>query len=437
VEVNRLPSLTCVRCGAAGEPSEAERYLGCPRCRIEGVQSNYRWDADLERVAEAVGRPSARRGMWRFAGALPVDDAVTLGEGDTPLTRVDTLAATYGVTNLYAKNESVNPTWSHKDRLAAVTVAAASRAGSRVVTVASTGNHGAAIAAYAARAGLRCVIATLASVPPPMKDLMAGYGAEVVATETSEERYELVTAGVERHGWYPASNITSPPVGSDPYGIAGYKTIAYELFEQLGGAPDWMVIPVAYGDCLAGVVQGFAELNAVGLIRRMPRIVGAELFGALEGALAGAGLGPVRTHATAAFSIGGSFATYQAIAALQTCHGTARSAAEHEIAEAQIALGITEGLYAEAAAAVPFAVVRTLAAEGAFQPDDRIVCLLTSSGLKDSRGAEARPVDTIPPDLEAFKESLRSAGRLDPAAEADLFGNRAIRPRARTSVTSD
>lgn len=421
---DRLPALSCVRCGAAGDPSDPERYLGCRRCRADGVPSNYRWKADPARVADAVARAPARGGMWRFAGALPVDDAVTLGEGDTPLIHLAALGAAYGVDDLYAKNESVNPTWSHKDRLAAVTVAAARRAGAHVVTAASTGNHGAAIAAYAARAGLRCVIATLESVPIAMKDLMVGYGADVVATATSEERYELVKAGVQRHGWYPASNITSPPVGSDPYGVAGYKTIAYELVEQLDGPPEWVVIPVAYGDCLAGVAQGFAELHAAGAIPAVPRIVAAELFGALKGALDGAGLGPVPIRPTAAFSIGGSFATYQAVAALHASGGTARSVSEHEIAGARTALGAAEGLYVEAAAAVPFAAVRSLAAEGAFHLGDRIVCLLTSTGLKDAGGVEARSVPTIAPDLQALNDALRSAGRLDPRTETDLFAER-------------
>jgi threonine synthase len=369
--------------------------------------------------------------MWRFAGALPVSDTVTLGEGDTPLIPVEALAAKYGIENLYAKNESANPTWSHKDRLAAVTVAVAREAGARVVAVASTGNHGAAVAAYAARAQLRCIVATLRTVPPLMKELMTSFGAEVVATETSEERYELITAGVERHGWYPASNITAPPVGSDPYGISAYKTIAYELFEDLAGVPDWIVIPVAYGDCLAGVVEGFTELHTLGLVSRMPRIVGAELFGALERALAGEPLGPATTHATAAFSIGGAFTTYQAVAALRACDGLARSAAEDEIEKAQHELAECEGLYVEAAAAVPFVVAAKLAAEGLLRPVDRVVCLLTSTGLKAPRHASTRAVPTIAPDLNAFEDVLRSAGRLDSAAEADLF-ERATRQRATT-----
>ena len=152
---SHLPELTCVRCGAPGRRGDPQRYLGCPTCRSEGQPANYRWDADPGMVSGAVRRPTARRDMWRFAGALPVQDPVSLGEGGTPLVRLDALAKAYGIGHLFAKNESANPTWSHKDRLAAVTVAVARQAGARVVAAASTGNHGAAVAAYAARAGLR------------------------------------------------------------------------------------------------------------------------------------------------------------------------------------------------------------------------------------------------------------------------------------------
>jgi threonine synthase len=418
-----LPPLICVHCGAPGRAADPQRYLGCPRCRSEGQPANYRWAADPSAVIDAVRHPTVRRDMWRFAGALPVPDPVSLGEGDTPLVRVDALGKAYGIGHLFAKNESVNPTWSHKDRLAAVTVAVARHAGARVVAAASTGNHGAAVAAYAARAGLRCVVATLASVPPAMHALMGAYGAEVVALAGSEERYELVQAGVERHGWYPASNITAPAVGSDPYGIAGYKTIAYELVEQLGGPPDWLLVPVAYGDCVTGIAQGFAELQATKITDRLPFIVGVELFGALAQALEGGGLGPVPTHPTAALSIAGAYTTTQAVEALEQSNGFARQVAEDEIVEARRALGVTSGLLVEAAAAAPVAAAHAMAADGAFGPDDVVVCLLTSTGLKDPRPGPAGGIPPVAPDLGAFREALRSAGRLDEATDADLFGD--------------
>jgi len=158
--------------------------------------------------------------------------------------------------------------------------------GARVITISSTGNHGASTAAYAARAGLPCVIFTLASVPETMKALMQAYGAAVVACPTSESRWQLMREGVERLGWYPTSGFVTPPIGSNPYGIEGYKTIAWEIAEDLGWtAPAVVVVPSAYSDGLYGVWKGWTELQTVGLVKDAPRMVAAEPFGPLANAL--------------------------------------------------------------------------------------------------------------------------------------------------------
>ena len=149
--------------------------------------------------------PSTPRGLWRYGAVLPVaaEHAVSLGEGATPLVHLDRLGRRLGLPRLFAKDESRNPTWSYKDRLCAVAVSHAVATGARVITISSIGNHGASTAAYAARAGLPCVIFTLASVPDTMKTLMQAYGAAVVACPTSESRWQLTREGIERLGWYP------------------------------------------------------------------------------------------------------------------------------------------------------------------------------------------------------------------------------------------
>src|SRR5206468_7293881 len=129
---------------------------------------------------------------------------VTLGEGDTPLIHLERIGRRLGLSRLYAKDESQNPTWSYKDRLCAVAVTHAAESGARVVTIASTGNHGASTAAYAARAGLPCVIFTLVSVADTMKTLMQAYGAAVVACPRSESRWALMCGVLARLGWDPA-----------------------------------------------------------------------------------------------------------------------------------------------------------------------------------------------------------------------------------------
>src|SRR5438046_580688 len=284
----RVVGLSCLRCRARFE--EPRLFAGCPRCRAEGVAVNLSVEYDLSPLAgvtpDTLG--TTARGVWRFRALLPVraTHPVSLGEGATPLIHLEHLGRRLGLQHLYAKDESQNPTWSDKDRLCATAVTHAVETGARVITISSTGNHGASTAAYAARAGLPCVIFTLASVPETMKTLMQAYGAAVVACPTSESRWELMRQGIERFGWYPTSGFVTPPVGSNPWGVEGYKTIAYEVAEDLGWtAPDVVVVPSAYSDGLYGIWKGWTELQTLGLVKHAPRMIAAEPFGPLAHAL--------------------------------------------------------------------------------------------------------------------------------------------------------
>jgi len=387
-----LATLRCPRCDRTGDPADRGTYLGCPDCRSAGVPVNFVCDVPESAVHAALhGNGTGGPGLWRWAGALPVaaQYAVSLGEGSTPLLALPTLGAHYGLPWLYGKNETLNPTWSHKDRLCALAVAAARAVGADTVAAASTGNHGAALAAYAARAGLRCVIFTLTTVPETMKTLMLSYGAEVVAVPQSAQRYPLLAEGVERHGWFAGSNGVTPPVGSTPYGVDGYKTLAYELYEQLGGAiPDVVIFPVMYADCLSGAYRGFVDLRDAGLADRVPRLIGAEIFTALGEALRHAAhgedrLGPVPVRQTAAFSISGAFTTWQAVHAVRASDGQSVTVAEEDMLATQRRIAATEGLFVEPSSAVGVAAAGLLARAKLVSPQETVVCVLTASGLKD------------------------------------------------------
>jgi threonine synthase len=173
-----------------------------------------------------------------------------------------------GVPRLLVKDESRNPTWSFKDRLAAAAVSMARQFGAGVIGCSSSGNAGAAGAAGA------------------MMTQMQAYGAMVVATRDKGDRWTLLRRAVEQLGWYPTTPYFGPPAGSNAYGVEGYKTIAYEIAEQLGWqAPAWCALPVAYGDALAGVWRGFEDLARLGLIATLPRMIASEIYGSLAEAL--------------------------------------------------------------------------------------------------------------------------------------------------------
>jgi threonine synthase len=328
-------------------------------------------------------------GIWRWSAALPVDrrHAVSLGEGDTPLLPLARVAGDVGVKDLYVKNEAANPTGSHKDRLAAMAVSAARQIGAGIITGASTGNHGAALAAYSAQAGLRCVIFTTSTIPDGMRAAIEVTGAELVVAADADARYGLMAEAVERDGWLVCTNGTSPPVGSPPFAVEGYRTIAYEICEQLGWrAPDWIVIPVSYGDCLAGVQRGFAHLAETGRIARAPRLAAAEPHGALGRALSSGAEGqePVRfPPSTPAFSLAVQLTTDQAIRALEAAGGVAVTVPEDELLHEQHRLGRLSGLYAEVSSSITIAAARRLVRDGTIAPDASVVCVLTATGLKD------------------------------------------------------
>jgi threonine synthase len=393
--------------------------FGCPRCRTDQAASNltclYDYDT-LRREATRDRFAHSDLNLWRYDAFLPLDrhEAISLGEGWTPLVPVPAIGARYGLRRLLVKDETRNPTWSYKDRLCSVAISWAKRRGVPAVTVSSTGNHGASTAAYSARAGLPCIVFTVTHAALPMKTLMQAYGAAVVATPTFTDRWTIMSRCVQELGWFPTGNSTLPPVGSTPYGIEGYKTLGFEICEQLGWkAPDWVVMPVAFADGLYGTWKGFREFARLGLVEGTPRMVAAETHGPLTHALA-ANLDdpvPVANRETVALSIGTPWGTYQGLQALRESGGLGVVVSDEEILEAQRLLAGLEGLFVEAASAASLAAVRKLASEGRLGSEDLVVAVVTSSALKDLAPVSAAlpAVPVIEPTLEALREALVSS----------------------------
>jgi threonine synthase len=413
--------LSCPRCKA--EYDAGPLFDGCPACRRVGLGVNLWPRYDEAVVARSLARDTlAGRpwNMWRYSELLPVvaGQRVALGEGGTPLTELPRLAGRYGLGRLYVKDETRNPTWSFKDRLAAVAVTHAIEAGTRVVLDSSTGNQGAATAAHAAKAGLPAVVFTFGRVPWTMKVFMAAYGAMVLQIDDDQARRRMLEACVRDLGWYPVCNFSDPPVGGNPYGLEGYKTIAFEVLEQFGWRPpDVIVFPTDYGDAVARSAKGLQELHRLGLIDRLPRLVAAERFGSLVQALA-SGLDrvpSVPTGGTVAISIDTDVSTIQALDAIRATHGTAVAVPEEAIIATQLDVARIEGLFPEPSSACALAGARLLRERGWIDSDETVVALITSMGLKDP-GA-TRPHVPEPPFVEPTVEATLRALR-------DVYGFR-------------
>ena len=416
-----VTGLQCLNCGTSF--SDEPMFEGCPECRTDEFTSNVAPVYDYDALREELSREEFEArdgGVWAYPELLPVDEehAVTIGEGDTPLVEAGEVGTEWDVPNLYLKDESQNPTWSYKDRLCSVALSNAREVGAEVVTIASTGNHGASTAAYAARAGLECVIFTIPEVPETMKTLMQVYGANVVATPTHDDRWTIMKKSIAEFDWYPTGNYVFPPVGSNCYGIEGYKSIAYEICEQLDWhVPDWVVQPTAYADGLSGIWRGFEDLYELGFVDHVPKMAAVEPYGPLKNALE-KGLDhveSVETGSTVAFSIGAGISTYQGLSALRESAGTSVVSDDENLRKLQKLLGTRTGMYAEASAVASVAGVQTLVEQGEIDRDDTVVAMSTSTGLKDTdMTAETLPeVPTIQPEVDELRMALEDSYGVD------------------------
>lgn len=209
-----------------------------------------------------------------FFGFLPIDPSLTLGEGQTPLVRTARLARLAGIAQVLVKNEAQNPTWSFKDRGTALSVQHAVALGYRRLATLSSGNMAASVAAFGARAGLETRVLLKGNTPDEKIGPVTIYGAQAARIESDYgAAYRDAIADA-------SSQDTFFSLSDEPFRVEGYKTIAFELFEQLGcRVPDCVATPVGSGGLLRGIVKGFEQLCAVGAADRMPRFVGAQSEG--------------------------------------------------------------------------------------------------------------------------------------------------------------
>jgi len=346
------------------------------------------------------------RGVIReFGDRLPVSPAtpvITLLEGDTPLIEAPRWGERLGV-RLFLKCEGMNPTGSFKDRGMALAVAKALEEGARGIICASTGNTSASAAAYAARAGIPCVVLVPAGGVARGKLSQAlAYGARVLGVEGSFDRALGVVRelGVERDGWAVVNSL-------NPYRLWGQRTAAWEIVQELGDGPDYLALPVGNAGNITAYGQGFRESLERGEIRTRPRLLGFQAQGAAPLVL-GHPVEEPRTVASA-IRIGKPVNWKTALEEVQESGGRFEAVPDEEILEAYFLLASREGVFAEPASACALAGVRRLAERGFFPPGSRVVVVLTGNGLKDPETAieRAAGVETVSPDPEAVRRYLR------------------------------
>lgn len=407
--------LVCMRCGR--QPEKTWVYDECPHCLKEGVSSNY--SAQLNLTGFSLNRSlveEGQPGIWKYRYLYAIKketEPISLMEGNTPLVHIGKLGEKLGLNGLYVKDESRNPTWSHKDRLTSVGVTKAKEVGADCIIVSSTGNQGISAAAYAAKAGIKCVVFTADSSPQVMKTLMQSYGAMVFQISTSEERIKLVEACVRELGWFPLTGFGAHSKGANPYALDGYKSMAVEILQDLGDVPDKIIFPVAGGDSLVGTWKGFVDLYNMKRIDKLPAMVAVEPIGPLTKSMAQNSQVPleVEPEETVAFAVASAYGTYQALKALYDSRGNAVTVKDPAIMRMQQRLAASEGMFAEPSSVMSVAAAEILSAEGKIKPDEKVVAVVTSSGLKESESA-AKYLPELPsvePTLESLKRELQQS----------------------------
>lgn len=341
--------------------------------------------------------------LAKYGSYLPVTPAtprITLGEGDTPLVRSRNLEREVGCGELYFKLEGCNPTGSFKDRGMVVAVAKAMEAGSSAVICASTGNTSASAAAYGSRCGLSTIIVV------PKGNIALGklaqaivYGAKIVAINGNfDQALEMVRELAERR---PVTLVNSV----NPYRIEGQKTAAFEIVDVLGGAPDYLFIPVGNAGNITAYWKGFVEYQRAGKAGGVPRMMGFEAEGAAP-IVRGERVTSPETIATA-IRIGNPASWKGAVAARDESGGAIDCVSDEEILAAYRLMATREGVFGEPASAASVAGLlkwsRRLDLSG-----KRVVCVVTGSGLKDPDTAMkgTLPFVELPPELGKMERAL-------------------------------
>jgi threonine synthase len=397
----------CQRCAAVQDETAF-------RCEVCNGTLGFRYDYG------AVAWDDRFRGsMWRYRGLLPVADPdaiVTLGEGGTPLLASRTLGP-----RVYLKDEARNPTGSHKDRPLALAITHARELGKDASIVVSSGSTGISNAALAARAGMRSVIVVASGAPAARIYPVYALGATLLEADGQvDEVIELVEDAARDRGFYVSSTCRT----SNPYQAEATKTIAYEIIEELGVAPDWVVLPVGGGGTIAGVWRGFLDLQALGRISSLPRLLGvvASDYNALEIAFR---LGSETSDDPFAFIPAGHRPPptilvkiahvyppdgVEALQAVRASGGMIVSVSDEDALTAQLDFGRREGLYVEPSSAAVLPALERAAEAGELGIDEIVVALLSGSGFRETFvSMERRPFEVRPVALADLPETLAQA----------------------------
>ena len=396
----------CFGCGTE-QGADFGGYV-CPACG-GNLEVRYAWPKG---APAGWWIDAGRKDVFRYRALLPVsrlDLASPLRVGMTPLYETTRLGAKAGLKKLFLKDDGQNPSASFKDRAGAVALVRAREIGAKVLCGASTGNAGSAMACLAASVGMPCVIFVPEKAPAAKIAQLLVFGAKVLAVKgTYDDAFDLCMEVCAQRGWFNRNT------GHNPFTREGKKTAAFEIFEQLGKIPDWVVVPTGDGNILAGIWKGFCDLKEAGIADRTPKMLCAQSAEsqAISAAVwklqqSGATAPDWKTVAiapVAATTVADSISVdiprdgLAAVRAVIESGGAASAVPDAEILAAIPEIARGAGVFAEPAASCAWAGLKKAVRDGIVKPDETVVCMCTGNGLKDV--ASARKVAGDPQPVE-------------------------------------
>ncbi|MDW8045119.1 MAG: threonine synthase [Nitrososphaerota archaeon] len=400
-----IKSLKCRECFTEYEPTL--KYV-CDEC-FGPLDVIYNYDTVNLTKDKFNTKP---RTLWRYFELLPIfkpSYIIDIAAGFTPLTKCEKLNKVLGLKQLYVKNDTLNPTYSFKDRPASVGVSKALELGITSVGCASTGNLAAATSACAAKGGLKCYVFIPRGIERAKITQASAYGAHIIEVDGDyDDANRLASQAAD------VFNIGIVNINLRPYYVEGSKTLAFEIAEQMNWSlPDYIIIPIGSGALLHSICKGFEELERIGLIDNFhTKVIGAQPEGCspvVKAFKSGSEeIIPIEHPNTIAKSlaIGEPGDGLYALRKIKKQNGYAESVTDLEILEAIRLLAKTEGIFAEPAGGVTIAVLKKLVEQGKISKDESIVCCVTGSGLKSLEIISTPILQTVKPNVESLAKVI-------------------------------
>ena len=396
-------------CKECGREYPAEPLNVCDFC-FGPLEVTYDYDS-ISRVISRERIAQGPRSMWRYHDLFPVDavNAVDINAGFTPLIKAKNLAKSLGLDELYLKNDSVNPSFSFKDRVVAVASTKALEFGFDTLACASTGNLAGSVAAHAARAGMRAFVFIPADLERGKIVGAAVYGSTVVAVDGSyDDVNRLCSELSDNYNWAFVN------INMRPYYAEGSKSLGFEVAEQLGWrAPDNCIVPGASGSLFTKIWKGLNEFSSLGLIGPVnTRMFISQAQGCAPIVTAfeahDFAIRPVKPNTIAkSLAIGNPADGHYALKVLEETKGSAYAVPEEDVVQGIKDLAEMEGIFTEPAGGVVVATLKRLAQTGQIKPWETTVAFITGNGYKTQEVVEevARPV-LIKPTFASFEAAL-------------------------------